>query len=486
MTSLVSVSGGEANFDVADIQVTGLTSDSRKVAPGNLFFALVGDSVDGHRFVPEALEKGAVAAVVERAQDTEARLIVVPDTRVALAEMARRFYLYPDRDLRVIGITGTNGKTTTTYMVRSIARAGGIPFEAMGTLGYTLGDRQRALSFTTPSPENLFSVLAEIRDAGAEGLAMEISSHGISQRRSWGLGCSAAAFTNLSQDHLDYHGDMESYFFSKAELFEGLSPEAPSVIGIDSDYGRRLTEITASSKVVTFGFREGADVTAENIITRPDGSSFDLITPEGEVEVELPVPGSFNVLNALCASGIALSMGWSLDAIVTGLAAYRGIPGRLEPVSGNQPFAVYVDYSHTPDALESALLSCREIAENRVIVVFGAGGDRDTDKRPKMGKIAGRLSDIAVVTSDNPRSENPADIIDDILRGMDREMGVVRIDDRGRAIRRAISLAEPEDVILIAGKGHEDYQIIGETRRHFDDREEAAKALKEAGYEVID
>ncbi len=483
MSEIIDAIGGSPTFDVANIEVEHIVSDSRDVRPGDLFFAIEGESIDGHGFVPDALDSGAVAAVVERALDPDASIILVPDTRIALAEAARAFYGAPDRALIIVGITGTNGKTTTTYMLRSIAKAAGEEFGVVGTLGYAFADRVGPLNFTTPGPVALFDVFSRMVRAGMKGVAMEVSSHGISQRRCWGLNYAAVAFTNLTRDHLDYHGDMENYFAAKSQLFEDADVQAPRVICIDDPYGRRLVEGSNSPNILTFAIDNDADILAGSIDCQNKNTHFTMKTPIGNIDIALGVPGYFNVYNALCASGIAIALGWPLEAVAEGLANFGGVPGRLQIVPGTQPFSIYVDYSHTPDALHHAIEACREIATGRVITVFGAGGDRDHGKRPEMGTIAGELSDIVVLTSDNPRSESPSAIIDQIEAGVPQGSVKYRIEDRREAIGFALSMAKSGDVVLIAGKGHEDYQIIGHEKRHFDDREVALEWLADNGFE---
>lgn len=479
---LVEKAGGEANFDIEGVTIERLVLDSRSIQPGDLFVALSGDSVDGHSYVPEALERGAVAAVVERAADTNAKLIVVPDTRIALALMAREYFGCPDEKLVLVGITGTNGKTTTTYMVQMIAKALGLEFGVIGTLGYDIRGARNKLDFTTPDPVMLYGVLAGLVEAGLSGASLEVSSHGLAQRRSDGLEYNVIAFSNLTQDHLDYHGDMERYFDTKSILFENVKPAVPSVINADDAYGQRLIGRTASEKILTYSIDNSADLVAKDVVCDANSIEFRLVSPIGEGNVYIPVPGKFNVFNALCASGIAVALGWDFSTIVEGLAQFHGVSGRFQTVLGNQPFSIYVDYSHTPDSLGQAIHACREIATGRVIVVFGCGGDRDRDKRPKMGAIAGELADVVVLTSDNPRSEIPATIIDQIESGVPTGVAKFRIDDRREAIEYALGIACSGDVILIAGKGHEDYQIIGAEKRHFDDREVAAEWLVQKGY----
>lgn len=479
---IVEAIGGEASFDPSGLKVLALTADSRAVKRGDLFFALIGETVDGHFYVPQALERGAVAVVVERGLDPDARIICVPDTKIALAEAAREFYGNPQDKLDIVGITGTNGKSTTTYMIQRIAEVCGKSFGTIGTLGYSYGDKACSLAFTTPDSIKLFEIIAEMAEAGTDGLAMEVSSHGIVQQRCHGLVFSVVGFTNLTQDHLDYHRDMNSYFEIKSRIFEGAEPNSASVINIDDRYGEKLAAITRSKRISTYAINSPADLRASEIECSADRTKFLLTSPFGQAVVSMGIPGFFNIYNALCAAGVGLSMGWPLEGIARGLEDFKGIAGRLQRVEGEQSFSIYVDYSHTPDALERAIESCRYIAKKRGITVFGAGGDRDRDKRPKMGRVAGSLSDIVILTSDNPRSEKPEDILDQIERGVPPSAEKYRISDRREAIRFALSSAEEGDVVLIAGKGHEDYQIIGKTKRHFNDREVAEQWLVEFGY----
>ncbi|MCK5832561.1 UDP-N-acetylmuramoyl-L-alanyl-D-glutamate--2,6-diaminopimelate ligase [bacterium] len=474
---LVEAIGGEVSFDMKNTYVKGLSSDSRKVEPGILFFAVSGESVDGHFYVPEAFERGAVAVVVERALDPEARVICVPDTRIALAKAAREFYQKPEEKIAIAGVTGTNGKTTTTHMIKTVASSCDEKWGVIGTLGYSYGEKYSPLLFTTPDSVTIYKILSEMVEDGLSGVAMEISSHGIAQQRCWGLMFKAIGFTNLTQDHLDYHKDMESYFDIKSRIFEEAELDSISVICVDDDYGKRLSETTRSSEVISYGIQTQADIVARNIICSSDKTNYILDSPVGTIEVELRIPGYFNVYNSLCAVGIGLANGWSLEAIARGLSEFKGVLGRLQRIFGNQNFSIYIDYSHTPDALKNAIHSCRQIATGKVITVFGAGGDRDKSKRPKMGAVAGNMSDLIIITSDNPRSENPYSIIEQVSQGVPESAKKHLIENRKEAIYFALSIAKPGDVVLIAGKGHEDYQIIGNTKRHFDDCEIAEEWL---------
>lgn len=479
---LIESVSGSPNFSVEGIYVRRIQTDSRKVEEGDLFVAIVGEKSDGHRFVPEAIEKGAVAAVVEWAGDENSRLVVVPDTRVALAILAKEFFDKPDEELKLAGITGTNGKTTVTHMIQSEAKANRIDFGVIGTLGYAIREKHGDLSLTTPDPVVLFGILRKMSDEGISGVAMEVSSHSLSQKRVLGLKFLVAAFTNLTMDHLDYHGDMESYFEAKKTLFDTLDSDAISVICIDDPYGKRLIGSLSGKKSLTYGIRERADIYADGIRCSSEGTRFELHSPIGSHEIALRVPGDFNVLNALCAVGVGIALGWDLGAMAGGLSLFEGIPGRFELVRGCQPFSIYIDYSHTPDSLMRAILACKEISKGKVIVVFGAGGDRDQTKRPKMGAIAGELADIVILTNDNPRTEDPAKIIDQIEEGIPKYANKFRIEDRKSAIHKALELAREEDVVLIAGKGHEDYQIIGTTKYHFNDKEVVLDWLEKRGY----
>jgi UDP-N-acetylmuramoyl-L-alanyl-D-glutamate--2,6-diaminopimelate ligase len=459
------------------VEITGLAYDNRTVEEGTLFFCVPGFSRDGHDFAPDAIERGAAALVVARPLGLGVPEVLVEDVRSAMAVAAARFHGDPTASLPVIGITGTNGKTTTAFLVRSLVEAAGRPCGLLGTVKSVIGGVEHAVVRTTPEAIDLQRTFAEMLAAGDRACAMEISSHALELRRADGIHVTAAVFTNLTQDHLDFHPDMEAYFQAKRLLFASPLTRA-RIANADDAYGRRLAEEFPDT--VTFGVGDGrsADYRAVDVRQSFTGTSFTAVTPDGEFAVQVGLPGRFNVLNALGAWAAARTLGVPAETIVAALPGTGRVPGRFEPVDEGQPYAVLVDYSHTPDSLENALRAARELAEHRVIAVFGAGGDRDRGKRPLMGAIAAREADIAIVTSDNPRSEDPDAIIAEILSGID-DRGVVEVDaDRRAAIRRAVELAEAGDVLVIAGKGHEQGQeFAGGRKEPFDDVAVAREAL---------
>jgi UDP-N-acetylmuramoyl-L-alanyl-D-glutamate--2,6-diaminopimelate ligase len=446
--------------------VNAVTHDSRSVSPGTLFCCLPGTHVDGHDFAAPAVEAGAVALLVERFVDGGV-LAGVPQARVtsaraAMAPAAANLFGHPSRSLRVAGVTGTNGKTTTTFLLQAVFEAHGWGTEVIGTLG---GAR------TTPEAPELQALLAAARDSGKDAVAMEVSSHALVQHRADGVHFAVAAFTNLSQDHLDYHGDFESYFRAKALLFDEGRAEV-GVINADDPYGRRLLE-TAGMRTRPYSLADAAGLELDR-----SGSRF---TWRGR-PVSLRLGGRFNVSNALCAAVCADELGVPAATVAAGLSSVERVPGRFEAVDAGQPFAVVVDYAHTPEGLVQVLSAARELAAGepgaRVLVVFGAGGERDKGKRPLMGEAAARLADVAVLTSDNPRSEDPLTIIEDVRVGVAHADRLVVEPDRAAAIALAVSQARPGDVVVIAGKGHETGQVIGDRTVPFDDREVARRALE--------
>jgi UDP-N-acetylmuramoyl-L-alanyl-D-glutamate--2,6-diaminopimelate ligase len=456
------------------VEIADLVYDTRGVSEGALFFCVRGERVDGHALAREAVERGAVALVVERPLDEEVPQLVVSDSRAAMAVAADVFFREPTKELEVAGVTGTNGKTTTVFLLRSMLEASGRQAGLVGTVEWIVGGESRAAPFTTPEAIDLQRLFAEMRDAGDRAVTLEASSHGAALHRLDRVRFDALAFTNLSQDHLDLHRTMEEYFQAKRRLFTGAQPP-PAAVNISDAWGRRLAdelERAHRAPLVTFGLDDGAEVRADDLELTPEGSRF---TAAG-MTIETRLRGVFNVENVLASVAVGLLLDLDDKAIREGVARVPEIAGRFEPIDEGQPFSVLVDYAHTPDSLETVLSAARGLTENRVIVVFGAGGDRDRGKRPAMGKVAAELADVAIVTSDNPRSEDPLAIIQDVLQGAGLD---VEIDpDRRTAIERAVRLADAGDVVVIAGKGHELGQDVAGVVHPFDDRVVAREALR--------
>lgn len=487
-----------------DEPVSGLAYRSDAVVPGDAFFCIVGLNVDGHSFAQDAIDRGASVIVAERklylADATDVTVVVVPDSRRAMALAACAFYDDPSSAFELVGITGTNGKTTTTYLVESIARNAGESCGVIGTVGVKIGDEMVKAERTTPESPDLQRTFADMRDAGCEIVAMEVSSHALDLGRVLGSHFAVTAFTNLTQDHLDYHHTFDAYFEAKALLFADDYP-ARRVISLGDQWGRELARRCheAGDDVITTGFTEDADIHPMEVEYSDAVTTVTLSVRGERVSFTYHLVGKFNVENIMTAFGIGLQAGFSEECIVGAFQGACMVPGRLERVESDvEDISVFVDYAHTPDALDKALNSVKALTDGHTIVVFGCGGDRDHTKRPIMGRAA-LQADLAIVTSDNPRTEDPSAIIADIVAGMSEVDGSHRIDpqdreairalddaiaqaymvveDRSDAIKHAVTIAEPGDVVLIAGKGHEDYQIIGSVKHHFDDREEAAAAL---------
>jgi UDP-N-acetylmuramoyl-L-alanyl-D-glutamate--2,6-diaminopimelate ligase len=457
----------------AAAEVRDLAYEARVVGPGTLFFCVPGSRADGHDFGADAVSRGAVALVVERALDVAVPQLVVPDARAAMAVVAAEFFGHPSRDLVVAGVTGTNGKTTTAFLLRSILEAAGLRPGLLGNIERRVGDEVRAASLNTPEAIDLQRTLRDMVEAGNRSCAMEASSHASELHRLDRVSFSVLVFTNLSQDHLDFHGSMERYFAAKRRLF-AAEPRPAAAVNVDDPHGRRLSDELRGGRLLTFGLADEADVRAEGLELTPEGARF----RAAGIDLRSRLRGGFNVENVLGAVAAARLLGLADGAIADGVERLEGVPGRLEPVDEGQPFTVLVDYAHTPDSLERVLRAARELGDGRVIVVFGCGGDRDRGKRPEMGRIASAQSDVAIATSDNPRSESPEAIIDDILQGAaDLEVEV----DRGKAIVRAIAAARPGDFVVIAGKGHEQGQESAGRKVPFDDREVARQALRRLG-----
>ena len=458
--------GSEVDGGDADVEVSSVEFDSRSVGPGALFCAVRGERSDGHDHAAAAVEAGAVAVVAEEALPLPVPVIVVPDSRVAMAALAVRFHGEPARTLTLVGITGTNGKTTTTFLLRAVFEAAGLRADVLGTLSGTR---------TTPEAPELQARLAALRDAGVQAVAMEVSSHALDLHRVDGTWFRAAVFTNLSRDHLDYHQTMEAYFEAKARLFDPAFTDQ-AVVNLDSPYGRLLSD---SAKVPTVGFRLDD---ADDLELGPQGSRF---TWRGH-PVTLSLGGRFNVANALAAAEAAVAVGIDPAVVARGLSQPLVVPGRFELVEAGQPFPVIVDYAHTPDGLEQLLAATRDVVDpgGRVLVVFGCGGERDATKRPAMGEVAARLADQVVLTADNSRGEPTAAIIEAVRQGYDRTTdrrarALVVEPDRRAAIREALAAAGPGDAVVIAGKGHETTQVLGDVTLDFDDRVVAADELQE-------
>jgi len=475
--------------DVAGRTVTGVAYDSRRVAPGSVFVALRGMRSDGALFAPQAEARGAALIVAEVARQAGVRApwLEVPSARIALAELADRFWDHPSRSLRVVGITGTNGKTTTAYLLRAIFEAAGMRCGLLGTVVYSLGAEDHAAERTTPEAPELQQMLRRMVEFGCVAAVMEVSSHALALHRVDAMTFAAGVFTNLTRDHLDFHENMESYFAAKRRLFEMLPPGAPTVVNLDDPRGAHLRSDGGVS--VSYAIRTDADVTPEPFDLALGGLSFTARTPRGPVRVRSRLVGRPNAYNILAAIATGIALDVPIEAIEAGLEQQPGVPGRFEVVAvGESDVTVVVDYAHTDDALKNLLETARALAPTRLVTVFGCGGDRDRTKRPLMGAVAGRLSDIVVITSDNPRSEDPLRIVEEVRRGIpapraDGRTGASAPDvvvqvDRREAISRAIEDARPGDLVVIAGKGHEKTQVIGDRVLPFDDVAVAREALE--------
>ena len=482
---LPAIAGPAPHSAEADVEIGALAYDSRTVTPGTLFFCVSGFRADGHDFAERAIEAGAAALVVERPLGLGVPELRTDSVRKAMGPLAARFHGNPAGELAVVGITGTNGKTTSAYLIRALLEATGTQCGLLGTVKSVIGGHEREVQRTTPEAVDLQADLRAMLDGGDEACAIEVSSHALELGRTDAIGFAAALFTNLTQDHLDFHPTMEDYFLAKRRLFlpAGATPPAVSVVNAGDPYGARLA--AEIPEALTFAVESPADYRAEGLRYGFSGCRFTLVTPEGERSVSLPMPGRFNVANALGALAVAHGLGGPLDALLEALECGVRVPGRFEPVDRGQDFAVLVDYAHTPDSLENVLAAARELTQGSVICVFGAGGDRDRGKRPLMGEIAARLSDLVFVTSDNPRSEDPQAIIAEILTGIEGGTGTSAVEalvDRREAIEAAVATARSGDVLVIAGKGHEQGQEFGEGRKlPFDDATVAGEALDARG-----
>ncbi|WP_174520450.1 UDP-N-acetylmuramoyl-L-alanyl-D-glutamate--2,6-diaminopimelate ligase [Desulfolucanica intricata] len=479
-----------------EVPVHGIAYDSRQAKPGFLFVAVEGLQTDGHNFIEQAVAKGISAVVIEKDIQLSGNIpwVRVKDSRKALALLSTKFYGQPSRQMTLVGVTGTNGKTTTTHLIEAIFRAEGKKTGLIGTNYNRIGDKILPVKNTTPESADLQALLRQMADAGVDAVCMEVSSHALSLSRVAGCEFDIAVFTNLTQDHLDFHKNMEDYLAAKSTLFTGLKDtnikKRPrfAIINLDDVASKVLLE-KSGGEVITYGIKQDALVRAEDIKVEARGVSFTVVSKQGRIQLKLNLTGTFNVYNALAAYAAGMVLGMAPEKIKAALEGVQGVAGRFELVDMGQNFAVIVDYAHTPDGLENILTTAREFVTGKLITVFGCGGDRDRTKRPLMGEIAARLSDFSVVTSDNPRTEDPERILLDILVGVSRVVDKDRytvISDRREAIKYAIKTALPGDVIIIAGKGHENYQILGTKRYPFDDREEARLVLKELGYQILE
>ena len=472
-----------------DRRITSLCYDSRETSPGGLFVAVRGNVLDGHSFIEQAIERGAIAIVAEEPNLTQrVTHIQVPDSRDALARLAAAFYSKPSKQLRMIGVTGTNGKTTTTFLIKHLLGRAGQRTGLIGTVSYEIGERVLPASRTTPESLDLQAILAQCVDAGCINVVMEVSSHALTLDRVDGISFRVAIFTNLTQDHLDFHPGMREYFEAKARLFAGLrDSEAKSrtaIINVDDAYGQQLiARFGRDVPTITFGMGARADLRASNFKIEPTGTSYQLDIKGKSFLVRLPLIGRFNIYNSLAALAAIQGLGLDVRAAVLALARAPQVPGRLEAVPARRQFQVFVDYAHTDDALLNVIKTCRDLGPNRLILVFGCGGNRDKSKRPLMGAAADQNADYSIITSDNPRKEDPAQIIRDIETGF-RSKRFESVLDRREAITRAIRLAQPRDIVLIAGKGHEKYQEFADRTVPFDDIEVAGRALEENPVEM--
>jgi UDP-N-acetylmuramoyl-L-alanyl-D-glutamate--2,6-diaminopimelate ligase len=453
------------------LSVKGIAYDSRDVRPGDVFVAVSGLTHDGSRFAAQAVERGAVAVVAQNAMPLAVPLLVADHCRKALAQLANRFYGDVSRRLIMAGITGTNGKTTTAFFMESIFRQAGLEPGLMGTVLARWTGKEHPAFRTTPESADIHKTLRSMADDGVKAVAMEVSSHALALDRVFGMTFKAAVFTNLTQDHLDFHASMEAYGKAKALLFGMVAPDGIAVVNADDQHAEMMT-IASSAKTVTFGLNnQSSDYVVRNLNLAGDGTRFTLSRGQVSIAVTTRLRGRFNAMNAAAAAVCGLELGLKSDAVLRGIENCERVPGRMDGVAGPFGFGVVVDYAHTPDALENVLVAVREFTKEKVIAVFGCGGDRDRTKRAVMGAVAAKLADRVIVTSDNPRSENPQTIIDEIIKGMGRFRQVEILPDRETAIHRALDGARPGDTVVVAGKGHETYQEIGGKRLPFDDRQ---------------
>ena len=465
---------------IANLEVKGITSNSKNVKKDFAFVAIKGNCQDGSYFIKEAVAKGAGVVVVEKGIRKikipgKIKLLKVDDCRKFLAGACAEFFGFPSDKLRVIGITGTNGKTTISYLIEAIAKEAGFDCGVIGTINYRFKNKAIAAKNTTPGSRQLQELFAKMLARRVKYCAMEVSSHALDQERVAGINFNSAIFTNLTQDHLDYHKNLENYFLAKAKLFRTLSASSTAIINNDDKYGRRLKRLT-KARIMVYGIKNKSTVMAKDIDFGSLASGFTLIAPKINTRIKTSLVGRYNIYNVLAAICWGISQGLSVKYIKSAIEKFKNVPGRLEKVNCKNGYSIFVDYAHTPEALFNVIDTLRRIVKGRIIVIFGCGGERDKLKRPKMGKIVTELADYAVITSDNPRSENQLQIIKDIQKGINKD-NYCLIPDRSEAIRFSLAMLEKNDCLLIAGKGHENYQIIKNKVLHFNDREEIKKCL---------
>jgi len=471
---------------IEDFEVAGIACNSKDVRDNFIFVAIKGNCEDGHKFIPEAINRGAKAIIVQcqvssvKCQDKNINFIEVKDTRKVLAKLVTEFYGDPSSRLKVIGITGTNGKTTISYLLEALLKESGLNPAVIGTVNYRFRDKVIPAKNTTPGPIELQSMLADMLSVGVDYTVMEVSSHALDQNRTEGIDFYSAIFTNLTQDHLDYHNTLEDYFSAKSKLFRNLSSNSFAIINNDDEYGRRLKELTRG-QMITYAIVNPSDVMAKDLRFNITGSEFLIKAKEKEIPFKAPLIGRHNVYNILAVIAFALKENINLERIKEAIKNFSVIPGRLEKIDFSGSFSVFVDYAHTQDALSNVIKTLRELSKNRIIVVFGCGGQRDRTKRPKMGRVVSELADYAIITNDNPRLEQPEKIIDDIRKGIKNDNYCV-IPERFEAIKKSLSLAKAGDIVLVAGKGHENYQILRDKVIHFDDRETVRQCLASMNY----
>ena len=467
---------GQTDFDIRKIEY-----DSRKIDQGDLFVAIPGFKEDGHKYISSALGKGAIGVVAQRDDDYEAKVkIIVPDTREALALLSCKFFDSPSEKLKVVGITGTNGKTTITYLVKSILEKDGKKTGLVGTIAYFIGEEKLFATNTTPESLDLQQMFFQMLEKGTDSVVMEVSSHALTLKRVVGVDFDVAVFTNLNREHLDFHHTFSAYKKSKGLLFEMLSDRSYAVINIDDSNWRYFSDRAKSNRLTYSLHDEGADFYAESISGDLEGSQIDLVTPIGRVKINLKLLGESNIYNALASAAVGVALKANLETIKSGLESVEGIPGRMEKIQAGQDFNILIDYAHTPYALEGLLKTVRRQTEGDLFVLFGCGGDRDQGKRPQMGKVASLLADRVFLTEDNPRSEDPEKIISQIMQGIKNKEKVEIIIDRKEGIRKVLSMAKNGDSLVLAGKGHEEYQIKKEKKNHFSDKETVLELLRQS------